>query len=1446
MQSYVRFGCTTLYFYFALHRITNREERKLTNDIEDKVTEFNWKFNNTELDSKYFVDFLEQNNISEKIIQRVFNSYNTSKEDYETISNKLAVEAIEFVNNKKDKFNHPHVQDPSCFEDYFFELFKTLFNYRESLLSLKDKAALSIVDESIAKSIEGKLTQTINNIPSDKDISRRLEELNKEYKSAFNTLENGLIQRREFSICRKTIESGKSLIIHGKAGRGKSGCTVDVINYCEEKSIPYLAIKLDKRIPNMTAEKWGSDLGLPASITESIHSVSENKKAVIILDQLDALRWTLAHSRDALLVCSQIINQVEELNKNRQNKISVVFVCRTYDLENDNNIRPLFKSVDSNEEVIQWTKVQINEMDEGLVQNIIGSRYKNLTNKLKEILKIPSNLYIWQQLDEDKMYAECSTASHLISKWWEQLSEKCFEFGLREDNLNQIKEKMVSFLGNSGRIFIPLSMLDKSKSYVKFLSSNAFLVIQDNKVSFAHQSILDCFLAERMLERYYDSESIVEIIGNKENQTPAKRYQVQMFLENLLEFDSQDFISVGKEMFEEIEIRYFVKFVFLEILNQISYLDENIQNFIIKNCENEIYGDHLINTVLFSRPNYIRVLRQSGVLEKWFNDPLKKNLALNLLISMSPNYETDDIEFIRRCAFYSQEDANKLSRCFMHDIYQDTDELFELRMEFYYKYPHFAETYLDIKTMLEKCEMRTIRLLTFFLENKIKSNGRKVYKYEEEFILEDSEILINNGVKVVNSLLEFVPKDIDESLKYSDWSGRYPHRNGLERACLQIIKKANGAIIEQNPDIFFSIYGDFMGDSNDLYNEIILDGLYRLPGSYSDAVINFMCSNLNSNILDKTSGNGDKLYLAKKVFEKHSKTCGENVFDMLEERVCRYISPDAKDIYRRRINFNKEKNGPTVYWSFWGEFQKEILEVLSYNRLSVQAKELMRILQRKFPEGTNLYKYSIGSGGWVSSPVSGKNLNDNNWLKILTNSKLDDQRHSRSMEVSGRVIENSIEEFGRSFSSAVSEQPKRMLTLFLSNKDIILDVYVNFLFSGVAYSDNLNNVPTDLLETMILTYPYDYVSFRADYICTIIRNRENAKWSEEVLSILKDIAINHTNPISGKPNITNNEDKEMRSFQMLQSNSMNCVRGKAAEAIAQLLWNDKSLFAEFKGTIEKLAMDENPAVNLASLSALCRTYNIESLWTSEIILMLFEQDYRLAGFHNAKNILFTLYPKYRERVINIIKRCYKSDDVELLKMGAYCLSEMYILKGEFRDAIDNVEEMGQKQAEAVLHMTINYFSNEDYKPLAKELVLRFKSSTLNVEIPISRLFYKDLIDLESDKEFLIELMNSDLSRRTIHAFVNYLEEESKSLVDYKDIILSMSYHLLRSNYNKEAGLLRIEDEISKLIIGLYDETSVSSLPELKDIANQCLNIWDLMFEKQIGPVRYLSQQLMER
>lgn len=167
---------------FAGHLISkglnNYEEKSLVQEIEDKVSAFNRKFDDTEVDSNYFVEFLEQREVCSSIIDRVFHAYKTSKDDYDSLSKDLAKEAIGFVNFKKDKFKHPHVKREKDFVDYFNELFGVLVDFRESLLSIKGKAIVSTIDESINK-VEENISRRIDALCELGTIT--CDELNKWY-----------------------------------------------------------------------------------------------------------------------------------------------------------------------------------------------------------------------------------------------------------------------------------------------------------------------------------------------------------------------------------------------------------------------------------------------------------------------------------------------------------------------------------------------------------------------------------------------------------------------------------------------------------------------------------------------------------------------------------------------------------------------------------------------------------------------------------------------------------------------------------------------------------------------------------------------------------------------------------------------------------------------------------------------------------------------------------------------------------------------------------------------------------------------------------------------------------------------------------------------------------------------------------------------------------------
>lgn len=185
---------------------------------------------------------------------------------------------------------------------------------------------------------------TLSGINSDNMIYPRIKLLNQEYRESFKTLNGGLINRKEFAKCKEFIENETSFVISGGAGYGKSGCTESILNYCEEANIPHLAIKLDRKMPRENSKEWAKKLGLPCTVEYSLHRISLESKAVLIFDQLDSLRWTQSNSAEPLSICIEIIKQIKILNANRKHKIVTVFVCRDFDLKNDNNIKNLFEN----------------------------------------------------------------------------------------------------------------------------------------------------------------------------------------------------------------------------------------------------------------------------------------------------------------------------------------------------------------------------------------------------------------------------------------------------------------------------------------------------------------------------------------------------------------------------------------------------------------------------------------------------------------------------------------------------------------------------------------------------------------------------------------------------------------------------------------------------------------------------------------------------------------------------------------------------------------------------------------------------------------------------------------------------------------------------------------------------------------------------------------------
>lgn len=1271
---------------------------------------------------------------------------------------------------------------------------------------------------------------------NDERIIPRIQEINQEYRKNFNPLLSGFVHRKVFDDCIEAITNEKSIIISGNAGYGKSGCTEAILNYCEEEKIPHIAIKLDRRMPHRNCESWGHDLGFPSSIAHSIHWVSRNKNAVIILDQLDALRWTQANSSEALTVCMELIRQVEYLNHERNKKIITVFVCRTYDLENDNNINSLFKKQDALKN--NWEIIKVNVFEDKEVKEIIGENYESFLPKLKNLLRIPSNLYILQHLDEEEVYEECLTTYHLIDKWFKQICRKSTTAGLQERAINEVIKRIVDFLDKTGRLYIPKQNLNIEEAELDYLISSEIIILQNNKVSFVHQSILDYFISQSMFEKYFNdsNQPIENIIGEKSKQNPSRRYQVQMFLQNILELDSSDFLLIGEKMLTSNNIRYYVKHIFYEILRQIEEPDENITQFILTNYENNIFGNYLMKNTILGKKQYISILMAHGILEQWYLKTEKKDIVFNLLQSITPNFDDEIISFIEKYAFKNMNDDKQFMRCFIHDTTEENEEMFELRMMFYEKYPEYIkEMFIDLKKIMEHFGKRLIQLIAFCLKNKIENYNIYLSSYEE---LDSNNIFfIENTEYILNELLPYIPKESPLNIKYSNWNEKHINKYEIERTTVKLVKKATIELINKSPQNFWTYYKPYLGKGYHIFNEIILASLSNMPSKYSNQIIDYLIIDFDKNIFDYTSGAEDQLGLTEEILKIHGNTCTKERLSILEDKIYKYISPYAIEWYKQRIEQNKTKKSPPVYSSFWGDLQYKLLQCLPEKKISKKTKNLLNVLHRRFYKIPLRYSNTNIHSGWITSPVSGKNISKAQWLQIITNSKLKKQKRPKLVEVKDIFIESSPEAYARDFETVVQQNPQEMIEIILENKKSVLPIFIDSLFLGIELSEKLEIIDFTILEKLFLEFPCDMKNYRASYFCGIIKKLKNVSWSPEIIQQLMNISLNHFNP-----ELSSNIANQKVSCQTLRNNALNSVKGRAAMAIGHLLQENKEFFSQFKDIIEKMLTDKNPEVCFAAMYALYPSYNINKEWTEKNILHLYESDIRTTSFFNSNNMLFRLYSTYKEKVIKIVKNCFESEDQELIEIGGHTICEFYIHFKEFEKIVLSVEDKSEDQIKSILEMAILYLDISKYKEIAQKIILTYKNTDIDLQFPLSKIFNKRYINSIHDKEFLKELMESRVSKKLVRAFVNYLEENTNSIILYKDIILQLCENILQMKLEDLKKQWGLENDISKLIISLYDKTINTD----KQIADKCMDLWDIMFERQLGSVREISQKLMER
>ncbi len=515
----------------------------------------------------------------------------------------------------------------------------------------------------------------------DARIAPAIDELQRQFDESIKPKLVGgeLIAREETNRLISAIVEKKDAILHGTSGYGKSCVLYEFTKHLRKKNIPYLPIRLDRRDARNTAAQFGRDMGLPDSPVFSLVGMAGERLCVLILDQLDAIRWTSAHSANALDVCKELLRQVHSLRTTGKT-ITSVLSCRTFDLENDPQIRHwLADSADH-----KFQKIEVTGLSMSTLEKVIGPSISQMNDRQKKILASPQNLAMWVELKRTGSIPDFSSSLQLMRRFWENRRLLLGGVGISAEQMESVLNPLIEYMESYGKISAPKRIAANSPTILDALCSHAVLQSDAGQLTFCHQSYLDYLIADRVLRQIdKGTGTLIDWLGPKERQSLFRREQLRQVLAMLYEESSAAFLTSIKEILGSNNICFHLKHLVLELVGQLENLEEPLGDYCVALLSDDRWIDHMLETVFLAHGPYVFVLIKKRIIRDWLNSSNVEevNRALWVLRSVAEKTPDTVAEVLEPFVTVGDDWPARILSALPWNVADDSNRLFELRLK---------------------------------------------------------------------------------------------------------------------------------------------------------------------------------------------------------------------------------------------------------------------------------------------------------------------------------------------------------------------------------------------------------------------------------------------------------------------------------------------------------------------------------------------------------------------------------------------------------------------------------------------------------------------------------------------------------------------------------------------------------------------------------------------
>ena len=553
--------------------------------------------------------------------------------------------------------------------------------------------------------------------------------------------------------------------------------------------------------------------------------------------------------------------------------------------------------------------------------------------------------------------------------------------------------------------------------------------------------------------------------------------------------------------------------------------------------------------------------------------------------------------------------------------------------------------------------------------------------------------------------------------------------------------------------------------------------------------------------------------------------CSAKLFEQLESRIIGYLQD-----YERRTSKRR------------GYSELLLLRSLDVSRISEKARSRIMQLERKFPDLSDKIVKEEGRrpATWVESPIPKKNaeiMNDDLWISAM-------RRYDGSMDFfkgdPADFLKGDAEQLSRLLTDFARKERDRFASLAMWMPKDLNPVYFSAILDGLssrftqgneekkAEQQKIEATPTEIFLKVIdcLHSLPDRPGGSSILHCIQVLARRHLP--SRILEIVSYYATSDPDPERDIWQTNANNGGRYYSGDPY-SHGINCVRGRAAQTIASLLYNDQSRLDALRPALESLSNDPVVSVRTCAVDAFLPLLNFNRDLAVDLFLEACGRSEAICATEPFSDFIHYAIHTHYAQLRALLQFALHSENPDAIENAALqiTLAEFENVDVE-RDAAD-IRAGSETMRKAAARVYARNLSHETVgDKCAERLQEFFDDEAESVQQEVSKAFFnipgERLLQL---KDFISRFIESKSFESGAADLLRALEQSN---VELPEIICPAADRILEFVGEEGTNIAYHESIIahiiSKLIVRQYQQTGDEK------VKAHCLDIIDRM--EQVG------------